>query len=42
MTTVFLSYARGDDGEPFDPATSFVARLHADLTAQGFESGSTA
>jgi hypothetical protein len=33
---VFLSYARGDDGEPFDPATSFVARLHRDLTAAGF------
>jgi hypothetical protein len=28
MTSVFLSYARGDDGAPFDPATSFVARLY--------------
>ena len=37
MTSIFLSYARGDDGEPFDPATSFVARLHRDLTARGFE-----
>ena len=37
MTTVFLSYARGDDVEPFDQATSFVARLHRDLTAAGFD-----
>jgi len=37
MTTVFLSYARGDDVQPFDPATSFVARLHRDLTAAGFD-----
>src|SRR4051812_421145 len=37
MTSVFLSYARGDDLEPFDPATSFVARLHRDLTAAGFD-----
>ncbi len=37
MPTLFLSYARGDDGEPFDPATSFVARLHRDLTAAGFD-----
>jgi hypothetical protein len=29
---IFLSYARGDD-EPF------VARLHADLTARGFDVG---
>jgi hypothetical protein len=36
MSRVFLSYARGDDGEPFDPATSFVARLHRDLTDRGF------
>jgi len=28
--SIFLSYARGDD-EPF------VARLHADLTARGFD-----
>lgn len=34
---IFLSYARGDDFEPFDPATSFVARLHRALTARGFE-----
>jgi hypothetical protein len=37
MTTIFLSYARGDDVNPFDPATSFVARLHRDLTARGSE-----
>jgi hypothetical protein len=36
VTPIFLSYARGDDGESFDPATSFVARLHRDLTAAGF------
>src|SRR6516162_5634069 len=36
-TSVFLSYARGDDGEPFDPAKSFVARLHHDLTKAGFD-----
>lgn len=35
MTSVFLSYARGDDVEPFDPATSFLARPHRDLTAHG-------
>jgi len=37
MLSIFLSYAPGDDFEPFDPATSFVARLHRDLTARGFE-----
>jgi hypothetical protein len=37
MVTLFLSYARGDDANPFDPATSFVARLHQDLTARGFD-----
>src|SRR5262245_11246436 len=37
MTSLFLSYARADDGEPFDPATSFVARIHRDLTAAGFD-----
>jgi WD40 repeat protein len=37
MTTVFLSYARGDDVEPYDPAMSFAARLHRDLTAAGFD-----
>jgi hypothetical protein len=36
-TTVFLSYARGDDGEPYDPARSFVTRIHGDLTARGFD-----
>lgn len=34
---LFLSYARGDDGESFNPDTSFVARLHRDLTANGFD-----
>jgi hypothetical protein len=37
MPSIFLSYARGDDGDPFDPDTSFVARLHRDLMAHGFE-----
>ena len=37
MTNLLLSYARGDDVDPFDPATSFVARLHRDLTARVFE-----
>jgi hypothetical protein len=37
MPKIFLSYSRGDDGEPFDPATSLVARLHSDLTAAGFD-----
>jgi TIR domain len=37
MTSLFLCYARGNDGEPFDPAASFVGRLHRDLTARGFE-----
>jgi NB-ARC domain/TIR domain/APAF-1 helical domain len=38
MTTkIFLSYARADDGEPFDPGTSFVARLYRDLTACDFD-----
>lgn len=37
MTSIFLSYARGDDVEPHDPATSFAARLHRDLTAAGFD-----
>ena len=35
--SVFLSYARADDGEPYDPATSFAARLHADLTRAGLD-----
>lgn len=35
MTTIFLSYARGDD-EPF------VRRLYDDLTAHGFKVCSTA
>ena len=34
---LFLSYARGDDVEPFDPARSFVARLVRDLQAHGFD-----
>ena len=37
MPTIFLSYARNGDGEPFDPATSFAAHLHRDLTAAGFD-----
>lgn len=37
MTKVFISYARGDDGEPYDPPTSFVTRLYRDLTAAGFD-----
>ncbi len=37
MTSIFRSYARGDDGEPFDRATSFVARLHRELKAAGFD-----
>jgi hypothetical protein len=37
MTPVFLAYTRGDDGEPFDPARSFLDRLHWDLTAAGCE-----
>ncbi|MBI5249111.1 MAG: TIR domain-containing protein [Desulfomonile tiedjei] len=37
MTKIFLSYARGDDGEPYEPSKSFVARLHADLTKEGFD-----
>jgi hypothetical protein len=37
MTSIFLSYARGDGANLFDRATSVVARLHGDLTAPGFE-----
>src|SRR5580704_9157278 len=37
MTRIFLSYGRADDIQPFDPATSFLARLHRDLTAAGFD-----
>jgi hypothetical protein len=37
MISLFLSYGRGDDVEPFDPASSFLARLHRDLTAAGCE-----
>jgi hypothetical protein len=33
MPSIF-SPARSDDVEPFDPAASFVARLHRDLTAR--------
>jgi hypothetical protein len=36
MTTP-LSYARGDDVDPFDQATFSVARPYRDLTACGFE-----
>lgn len=34
---IFLSYARADDVEPFNPKTSFVARLHRDLEAKGLD-----
>jgi putative transposase len=34
---LFISYSRADDGEPYNAATSFVARLHADLTRAGFD-----
>jgi hypothetical protein len=37
MTRLFLSPDRGDDVEPFDPAPSFLARLHRDLSAAGFD-----
>jgi hypothetical protein len=37
MTSIFLCYARGNDVDPFDPAMTFVARLHRDLTARGFD-----
>src|SRR5437763_7155757 len=37
MRRVFLSYARGDEGERFDPTTSFVARLHRDLTTAALD-----
>ncbi len=37
MTSVFLSYARGDEAEPYDPATSFAARLHHNLQARGID-----
>ncbi len=37
MPSILLSYARGDDADPFDPATTFVVRLHRDLTGRGFE-----
>ena len=41
MTTdtekIFISYARGDDGDQFDPRTSFVARLWHDLSERGFD-----
>jgi WD40 repeat protein len=37
MTRVFLSYARADDEEPFDPRSSFAARLYRDLSAAGFD-----
>jgi len=34
--SIFFSYNHDDD-DPFDLAPSFVARLHRDLTARGFE-----
>lgn len=34
---IFLSYARGDDVQPYDPATSWVHRLASDLKAAGFD-----
>jgi WD40 repeat protein len=37
MAAVFLSYARGDDGEPFDPERSFAARLARDLKNRGLD-----
>jgi hypothetical protein len=37
MTSIFLSHARSGDVDLFAPATSFVAPLHKDLTARGFE-----
>src|SRR5438552_14205050 len=37
LPSLFLSYARSDDVEPFDSARSFVARLHRDLTTAGFD-----
>ena len=37
MTRIFLSYARGDDVQPYDPATSWVQRLSRELTAAGFD-----
>ena len=37
IPNIFLSYACGDDVDPFDPVTSFVAGLHRDLTVRSFE-----
>ena len=37
MPSIFLSYARSDDVDSFDPATSFVAQLHRDLTTAEFD-----
>jgi hypothetical protein len=37
MTSIFVSYARGDDVALSDPATSFVAPLYRDLTGRDFE-----
>ncbi len=37
MTRIFLSYGRGDDVQPFEPATSFLTRLYRDLTAADFD-----
>jgi WD40 repeat protein len=37
LPTIFLSYGRRDDVEPYEPATSFVARLTRDLRSAGFD-----
>jgi WD40 repeat protein len=37
MLRVFISYARGDAEEPFNPDRSFVLRLFRDLSARGFD-----
>jgi hypothetical protein len=37
MTTVFLSYVRGDEAYPSRPATSFVGRKQLDFGDLGFE-----
>jgi hypothetical protein len=38
MTTALLSFARGGDVKPFDPATTFVACMHRDVEAARFRS----
>jgi hypothetical protein len=37
MIAIFLSYARGDDGEPFDPERSFASRLARDPKNRGLD-----